>query len=1656
MKTKQLLLTLLMAFLMPLAVNAQNYIYAPNGFDDLYFPSGIPSGWTTFNDYGTGTVASNGEKLVFTSTELGSMNGQNISMFGVKMSSFNTSYRVVKIGFKLKPSARNSNLIFRVAYISNNTITEIATIAANNSLFYSGDLHDPIVEVPFTFVTELPQGARIAFMMASSTINRVWYLDDLYVREVIPTGLGGRNITHESVDLSWDAITGVDQWQLEYEDFATGLWTSVVALNNSYTLTGLEANKTYRARVAAKKGNYISSYSTMLTFTTLNAPVAVGRDNPYEHGFDFPVEWNMSNFHNWDMADVFNEWVYDGAHLSITNRTSSNANTINEYINQRCAIYAFKSFTFTNTGTYNFRYLWKSKGESQHDYLRVALVPYSVVFNGTATPYDGVSYNTLPDGWIALDGGSELCQTNTPTWTEENHQCTFNSSMLGTYKVVFIWVNDANGTVNNPPASIDDFSITDASAYPPSDVRLTAVNHNSASIIWDHNDYDTQWEVRYKKHSEGVYTGDVIETSLAECHFNEVYGITLEANTEYDVQVRGNNVFSGWSDWSNVLTFTTMCDVVTEFPTSYYFEGDECIKLYGSGISLSSYGAVNCLKYDGGSGQSASAVLNSTQILTAPNGIWVSFDWRFSSENPDYADGVQLQYASNNFMDDAQWTNAGELIPRYGATTGWERVNVFIPGITWGVRCFRLKFTGAGGGACYLDNLTIDRTPDCPAITEISKSFSGSTATLTWTPNVLQNEWQVYHSTNASTNMSSVSSDNIITVTEPTVTLEGLPWGTYVWIRANCVASDTGYSDWTQFDLTEDVNPCASVTRLTNSDTYNHDDITVSWTPADHQTEWQVVYSNNSSFNIDNVTEGQIHLTTEPSYTMHLTYEKTYRVWVRGNCMLEGGYSDWEMISFMPMQYVGVILNEGTATNAMVPVNTTLTNTENLSMSQFILPQVSLASYEGKIKGLKFYADVATAADFTGARFYVYMRETSQTAFNADEFANWNAMIRVYDGPLTIEQEGESYVLNVNFASSNYFDYSGQGNLMIGIQQTVQGTDATAPTCAWYGVETTDYASIGMNNSAEITRCQFLPKVQISNREMDVPCPKPTCLTATNIYHNSIVLSWIPGLDETEWMLSYRKTSGGDDWIDVAVTENPYTLTGLNNNTEYQITLKASCGSDAYSNAITIYITTALGNQFITDGDWNVAANWSFNEVPSAGDEVYIAAAAVVPNGYIAEVNTINMLTDGSLTIADGGQMKCDNPFSGVIEKDIVGYGTENVNDNSSYYLIAPPIQLLVAQGNIIPSEGSDHLYDEMDLYWFNGYNEEEEWYNTKNTDGSIYGLVTLTAKNGYLYARQNDGTLSFGDASKVFQATNEDISVNLTTYSSSTAPFNGWNLIGNPFSCNAYLLDENGDIMPFYRMNDAGDAIVGAQAGTAIKPCEGVFVFCPNDGEPHQAVFTTTAPTTVGTAQNDLVVVLPTHNLIGNQPASIGTLTQTIALSEGWNWISINLAIEDQDAAVAMLDQLKEQLGENAEQIQSFNYTTEYQGDLEWFGDLDEIGVYNEQTYMIQAVAACEVVLTGTAKAEVEDYTIEINPGWNWIGFPSGEAVSVEDAMADFEAEEEDQIQSKYYVTEYTGDEWFGDLETFVPGQGYMYLSMSDTVKYLVFKTGTKSRRVK
>ena len=109
----------------------------------------------------------------------------------------------------------------------------------------------------------------------------------------------------------------------------------------------------------------------------------------------------------------------------------------------------------------------------------------------------------------------------------------------------------------------------------------------------------------------------------------------------------------------------------------------------------------------------------------------------------------------------------------------------------------------------------------------------------------------------------------------------------------------------------------------------------------------------------------------------------------------------------------------------------------------------------------------------------------------------------------------------------------------------------------------------------------------------------------------------------------------------------------------------------------------------------------------------------------------------------------------------------------------------------------------------------------------------------GYLYANSNDVTLAF--AGTLVPSNND---VELTGLSASGTHFNQWNLIGNPFPCNAYL----GNSQAYYKMNDAGEELEPVVAGTVIAPMEAVFV------EATSATFSKTPSRPVGNLNIKLI----------------------------------------------------------------------------------------------------------------------------------------------------------------------------------------------------------
>lgn len=169
----------------------------------------------------------------------------------------------------------------------------------------------------------------------------------------------------------------------------------------------------------------------------------------------------------------------------------------------------------------------------------------------------------------------------------------------------------------------------------------------------------------------------------------------------------------------------------------------------------------------------------------------------------------------------------------------------------------------------------------------------------------------------------------------------------------------------------------------------------------------------------------------------------------------------------------------------------------------------------------------------------------------------------------------------------------------------------------------------------------------------------------------------------------------------------------------------------------------------------------------------------------------------------------------------------------------------------------------------------------------------------------------------------------------------------------------------------------------------------------------------------------------------TIKTATLGLNLSEGWNWISHNM-----EAPVAAT-----QLGENATRIVS--QTEELIADPAYglTGNLSELRA--EQAYKVQVDAATQHTLSGYEHNGTQPITLLT--GWNWIGYPVSQTMSLSEALAHTEADEDDYITGQDGFAQFSDGQWTGTLQTLVPGKGYMYHSQTD--KQLTYNTAIVSK---
>ena len=416
----------------------------------------------------------------------------------------------------------------------------IFTGSSTQSIYYRNDGTNPdptnptISGIPTTNKNQI----KLDIEMASVTCAK-------------PKNFTATNIAAHTAILTWTAgAEGQSNWEVFVTTDATivpdeNTTPTYQVTECSKSLSNLAAQTTYYAYVrSACGGSDGNSKWAKKVFATTREALAVDASHPYSQDFETNNDWGFAN------GTLTNNWCWGNATNNGGTKAmyvSKDGGTTYEYAHGNTAIYASKLFNFAQ-GTYTFFFDWNAKGESTYDYLRVALAPGDVEFTAGTNLYPGVGTTTLPNNWIALDGGSKLNLSD--GWQTQSAE----AAVSGTYTMVFIWRNDGSGGTTIP-AAIDNISISYMSCPRPTSLTANNIAGRTATLSWTENGTATNWVLQYA--TDANFSENLVEVNISGTPSKDLSGLSPE--TTYYARVKSvlGNDESSWSDVENFTTIAT-------------------------------------------------------------------------------------------------------------------------------------------------------------------------------------------------------------------------------------------------------------------------------------------------------------------------------------------------------------------------------------------------------------------------------------------------------------------------------------------------------------------------------------------------------------------------------------------------------------------------------------------------------------------------------------------------------------------------------------------------------------------------------------------------------------------------------------------------------------------------------------------------------------------------------------------------------------------------------------------------------------------------------------------------------------------------------------------------------------------------------------------
>ena len=299
-------------------------------------------------------------------------------------------------------------------------------------------------------------------------------------------------------------------------------------------------------------------------------------------------------------------------------------------------------------------------------------------------------------------------------------------------------------------------------------------------------------------------------------------------------------------------------------------------------------------------------------------------------------------------------------------------------------------------------------------------------------------------------------------------------------------------------------------------------------------------------------------------------------------------------------------------------------------------------------------------------------------------------------------------------------------------------------------------------------------------------------------------------------------------------TSTSCQVTGLTEGTAYAWRVRGDCGDYASNWVFSMFKTPDNLLIFATEGNWDNPRNWTDTEgntattLPTADNKVRIDADATIPAGLVATAKNVT-LNGGSIEIEDGGQLKQGGTVKVTMHKGITGYGAGNEEDADHYYFIATPHSCSYLEESTLFPYVLNVTDGNYDLYAFDP-TEELEWINYEaNSEHSEFHTGNNTGlfnKKGYLYANEDDTDLKY--VGTVSSSLNNILTESFTYNGTSADIWNGWKLVGNPYTCDAYInyVDGEGNALAadFYTLNN-DKTFTLSQSNVALAPLTGALI---------------------------------------------------------------------------------------------------------------------------------------------------------------------------------------------------------------------------------------